>query len=768
MTSIKKIASLKDLPVFKNFAAPSDLPELRKFNLFYGFNGSGKTTLSRIFGSLQDGALNKRLPESTRFTIELDDGTEITETRNLDALADRILVFNEDFVAQCLRWDEGTADPVFYIGKDQAELAAQLQSAEAKHNNLIDERAKAQTDLDRAQRDAAESNKKHASLIAEALNLGRRYNATYLTNDYMSGQYGAEHVLSDNDRAMLKSTISQESPRPRLQMPEYKPVQLGSVAENIRVLLGTTIGEVTVADLRDHPTMLNWVSAGLEYHQSKQLGNCLFCGNELRDERLEALKQIIDGRFGELSQDIANNLQQLRFAKLSAEEFASALPSRFEITNEQQSAYTSLADNLKVELQKGRQYLTIIEGQLAEKQKSPNVAIPDSKLPDQKACDVWQDQLADQMRELKVIIESHNKTHDQFKQSQDAAKIKLRNHFLAEGQDDYTSKASALNAAKSNHEGAIASVLQSVAEVEHLKRQVRQHGPAAEQINRLLSCYLGHSELTIALSEGPEPGYKILKRGVPVQGILCQGEKTALSLCYFLSLLEAENRKAKDLVIVIDDPVSSLDTKALNYAFSLIKLSLSSAKQFIIMTHNLPLMNEVKKWLKNKAKADPPKLPTAAMFFIDLKVDSNTGLSDSTLTELPKLLRDYDSEYHYIFGLALHFSQTDDAHDEYFYLMPNVLRRVLDIFLGFKYPGAEGLTGKVEALADDDELELDAARIHALNRLAQLESHSDSLDDLVSFSSMTIEETRAAANALMKMMEEVDGRHFKRLKKQCS
>jgi hypothetical protein len=49
----------------------------------------------------------------------------------------------------------------------------------------------------------------------------------------------------------------------------------------------------------------------------------------------------------------------------------------------------------------------------------------------------------------------------------------------------------------------------------------------------------------------------------------------------------------------------------------------------------------------------------------------------------------------------------------------------------------------------------------------QLESHADNLDDLVSFSSMTIEETKAAADAVLKVMESLDKGHHDRLCSIC-
>jgi hypothetical protein len=91
---------------------------------------------------------------------------------------------------------------------------------------------------------------------------------------------------------------------------------------------------------------------------------------------------------------------------------------------------------------------------------------------------------------------------------------------------------------------------------------------------------------------------------------------------------------------------------------------------------------------------------------------------------------------------------------------------VLDVFLAFKCPGSSGLTGQIAKLYADYP-ELDRDKLTALERLAQVESHSDNLDDLLSFSSMTLEETRAAAHSLIEMMDHVDRRHLAGLKHLC-
>jgi hypothetical protein len=46
-------------------------------------------------------------------------------------------------------------------------------------------------------------------------------------------------------------------------------------------------------------------------------------------------------------------------------------------------------------------------------------------------------------------------------------------------------------------------------------------------------------------------------------------------------------------------------------------------------------------------------------------------------------------------------------------------------------------------------------------------SPSDNLDDLLRFATMTLEETKAAAEALLGMMEQVDSRRLEAMKHLC-
>ncbi|HEY7425518.1 MAG TPA: AAA family ATPase, partial [Gemmataceae bacterium] len=297
-----------------------------------------------------------------------------------------------------------------------------------------------------------------------------------------------------------------------------------------------------------------------------------------------------------------------------------------------------------------------------------------------------------------------------------------------------------------------------------LRAKIREHGPAAEKLTKLVHAYLGHGELSVIAAN---EGYELHRNGKLVKGAPSEGEKTAIALCYFLCTLESEGRNIKDLIVVIDDPISSLDTKAMNYACALVRSRLEGASQVIILTHNQHCMNEFKKAWKNRAyPRNKDTAPTASLLFLDVVLTASQGTRTSHLVEMSALLREYDSEYHFLCQKVLEFEAAGNDHFEYGFMMPNVIRRVLDVFLAFKVPGTSNLADKLQQLGQR-HTDLDPARLSALERLSQVESHSDNLDDLIAHSSMTIEETRDANAALLTLMSVADKEHTVAVRKHC-
>lgn len=396
------------------------------------------------------------------------------------------------------------------------------------------------------------------------------------------------------------------------------------------------------------------------------------------------------------------------------------------------------------------------------------LARPTAKLPESALA--WVDAVPESLalvqswaQVIDITAQRHNESCDKFAEHQEAARVALRRHYLADKQGEYKAAGEAINIATKAFDDAAIELNGLNTTATDLRTRMKEHGQAAAKINRLIEAYLGHKELSIV---SVEEGYEIHRRGKPIAGSPSEGEKTAIALCYFLSTLEAEGRTVKDRIVVVDDPISSLDSKALNYACSLLLSRLGDAAQVFVLTHNQNCMNEFKKaWSKFHKPRNPATQSTATLLFLDVKVPKG-GTRSSTLVEMSRLLREYDSEYHYLVDHVLSFDASDDRDYEYAYMMPNVLRRVLDVFLAFRCPGSAGFASKMELLRKEYTA-LDADRVAALERLAQLESHSDNIDDLIGFSAMTLEESKVAAGALISLMQIVDPNHLQGLRRLC-
>lgn len=62
---------------------------------------------------------------------------------------------------------------------------------------------------------------------------------------------------------------------------------------------------------------------------------------------------------------------------------------------------------------------------------------------------------------------------------------------------------------------------------------------------------------------------------------------------------------------------------------------------------------------------------------------------------------------------------------------------------------------------------LDPVRVVALERLSQVESHSDDFDELTGHSPMIIGDVRQTCAALLDLMSVADEDHMKAIRKQC-
>jgi wobble nucleotide-excising tRNase len=147
-----------------------------------------------------------------------------------------------------------------------------------------------------------------------------------------------------------------------------------------------------------------------------------------------------------------------------------------------------------------------------------------------------------------------------------------------------------------------------------------------------------------------------------------------------------------DGVVVIDDPVSSLDAGSTYQAFAFLKNAVKDAKQVFLLTHNFSFLRLLLNWFESVKKAE-------RQFYMLVSESSQTG-RHSSLVSLDRALVDHPTEYHFLFKTLATFQ--GDGTIAGCYHIPNVTRKVLETFLDFHVPERKSLYAKLADVMFDE------------------------------------------------------------------
>lgn len=127
---IKKIKNIKGLGIFSSWFAENDI-EFGRYNLFYGRNGSGKSTLSALFRIIEKKELLAPYANA-EFDIELNT-TPVTNINHIFLIESPIIkVFNKDFVLENTKLEQGTAESIIYLGRENTILKQEIDDLKIK------------------------------------------------------------------------------------------------------------------------------------------------------------------------------------------------------------------------------------------------------------------------------------------------------------------------------------------------------------------------------------------------------------------------------------------------------------------------------------------------------------------------------------------------------------------------------------------------------------------------------------------------------------
>jgi hypothetical protein len=234
---------------------------------------------------------------------------------------------------------------------------------------------------------------------------------------------------------------------------------------------------------------------------------------------------------------------------------------------------------------------------------------------------------------------------------------------------------------------------------------------------------------------------------------ISEGEKNLLSLLFFYYELFADNKQKQiktDIeLIIVDDPISSMDDLNKFYILELVKNLLELPdQQVFVLTHSWEDYCNISYGRKSWEKSQP---------YATFEIRKNRGRSEFSQ------LKNIEKPYKYLFKEIFVFSQkteVDIITDCQIYHYPNVMRRVFEEWYSFKIGKDLNLTSsQQERLTSELEIteNREKTKLGLLLKVCNILSHSIN-------GSKNPQEIHQAAKYLMILIAKNDKLHYNNMK----
>lgn len=711
---IKRINKIKNFGVFSNYTHSSDLRDFEEKNIIYGWNYSGKTTVSRLISYLDKTTQIDDDYATAEFEVELSDGKKINNT-NRDESTLLIKVFNSDFIKNNLHFDSNDEERKitgikFAVG-DTGDILDQIREKEKyieKASSVIEHIGEPIGIFNSFDRKFSEQ----AKNLTEILNLGRNFTKTNIKN----------YITLWNEKDYSDYIINDEK--------ELSRIKTNAIAQNTGIVINTDAIPKTsftnlLADveliLKKQPTksnedlllasdndLYNWAKTGLIIYNEKRtdLKKCAFCGSSLLDKRLQDLNAFYSNE----ASKVKNEIEQLK-TKIDSEK------SRFTNLEWSKKSENDLAQSIQADfIQKKNEYNQVLQSyinlleQLSEKldEKAGNSLFISMELgtidsSSNDAITAW-------INSVQQIFIQSNAIINEFEQKQNDAKEKYKEHYIASFliNENYKGLEAKKNTAEKRVEKIKQRIIQNDVEIKELNNKLDSVDKGKEELTLFIKRFLNRDDLVIDVTEDK---YFVLNRNGKIASHLSDGEKSAIAFSHFMVELKSlkDEDNLKNYIVFIDDPISSLDANHIAQVYSLIisfffqkGLDVSRpdknclcAKQLFISTHNFEFYSFI-----NKATLLGNNKHCAQ--FLIRHINEN----QSEIVNMPKSISMYNSEYVYLFSEIENF-KNENYPEEKAYIMPNIVRRFLEIYTLMKLPGNRNeIDNRLKILFEDKFSEL--------------------------------------------------------------
>lgn len=743
---------IKKFGLFENFEWSREIGNdqtFRKLNIIYGRNYSGKTTLSRAFRSLEKKELHKNYTDA-KFQFDFMDGTSINQSQLSGVSPQNIRVYNTDFVNDNLSWlynEDGSIQPFTVLGATNVELEREiaaideeLGSEESEKGLLHLLKLKKEEHVLKSKAHTNRANTLNDKLKAKAQNIKNEaitynyptYQITHIRTDIQ--KIKDDTILSEDVR-IEKQKLLNESPKEQLSKIIELRLEFQNYAQTTKDLIERKILLTDqISELVEDSILQEWVRKGAEIHRDKKTV-CGFCGNTLPED----LWKRIDAHFSKESEELRGQLEkQIQVLEQSKIQTSGALIiEENDFYDSLKTEVSQLKTDWKADVKKYSEAIEKLIGQLKSRKENIFNALEFVNVED------FSELLLQKFQKINELIEKHNSKTATLTKEQDVARNSLRMSEVAKFVHEikYTEELKKIadleeevNKAKSEQN----DLNRKVDELNQLKRQKeaqsKDESKGAELVNNYLTHFFGHNELTLeAFNDDSNVRFKITRNGIDAKN-LSEGECSLISFCYFIARLNDElsdDTRAGQLLIYIDDPISSLDSNHVFFIFSLIESIIAKPKkygQLFISTHNLNFFKYLKKLTSpEKIQISPTtkKIGGLQHFLVERK-----SREASTIKLTPDYLRHYTTEYNYLFEQIYSCSTLDVENPltnqhHYLYNFGNNTRKFLESYLYYKFPNHQmKLDDKLMKFMDNDSVSV-ALINRVINEYSHLEEHAE-------------------------------------------
>ncbi|WP_332643279.1 AAA family ATPase [Aeromicrobium sp.] len=731
---------------------PDDLP-LGCRTVVYGHNGSGKSTLAELLMSLADGE------SAAEIVWEGDDRIRTTVRPGGSSPSPFMAVFTRKWVEANLSdfLDGDNASAIVTLGKAAID-------AKEEETRLEQEIERLRTEVNEAEKQRKAADQKVEKLAREIQDRIISELKEFDYNHYTKNRYSVVKVGEDlrkykgdfpdaNAHAEALKRLGEVTLAPISEIAP-PPAGVGVQLAGLTSLLGDTPTRVALEALDDNPPAQTWVEEGLGLHE--ELTHCLFCAGPVTDERRRQLTLHFDESWLQIRSRAKQLLTAVTHEKATIAAWHKSLPAASLLASDLQPVYEESVAKAKAETENRVLALEAVEHALDAKAHDPS-ATPE--VPNWSAL-----ANAPSVTVLATAIREHNDQARRHDEVTTERKQTVFDHLVGSRSQVFRELEAQAKDASTRSETSRRAAGLAERRLEEVRQEQFTTNEMAEKLTLDLARVYGKNHLSVAVtSDGKSYA---CRRGDEAGTDLSDGERTTLSLLYFLRKLEDEQVPGGDpsqRIVVIDDPSSSLDREALFATHQWLIDTLKGFGQFVILTHDFGLLRLFIKSQKSawgsslkrirEGAADEIRFPKVT--FLEMFAASVDGERGSRIGKLPLLLLNSTSEYAYLFSMVMAGVADSEDHERLF-LLPNAARRVLEVFASYKAPHRTDFLQQLEVLVATKEGEPFRDVYDFCNRYSHGEG-SESIDVL---------DARAVHGQIRRCMEllrAVDGEHFDRM-----